>query len=302
MENKIEISAEKNFERLDIFLAEKLNFSRNRIKNLIQDKKIFCEKNKNLKSSSKVQEGDKFFAEIPESENMKILEPEPVDFDVVYEDPHILVINKPSGLVVHPAHGNWSGTLVNGLVYRYPDMKKLEARLRPGIVHRLDASTSGLMVVARTEKASSELQRMFKDREIDKKYIALVHGQPKRLEGTISGAIERDPKNFLKMSVAENGRPSLTGYRVLWTRKNISMVMCKLFTGRTHQIRVHFSALGCPLAGDCIYGAPEKDSELGRVYLHSWRLSFKHPETGEEMTFRQNIPEDFLAFIKDFQE
>ena len=302
MENKIEISAEKNFERLDIFLAEKLNFSRNRIKNLIQDKKIFCEKNKNLKSSSKVQEGDKFFAEIPESENMKILEPEPVDFDVVYEDPHILVINKPSGLVVHPAHGNWSGTLVNGLVYRYPDMKKLEARLRPGIVHRLDASTSGLMVVARTEKASSELQRMFKDREIDKKYIALVHGQPKRLEGTISGAIERDPKNFLKMSVAENGRPSLTGYRVLWTRKNISMVMCKLFTGRTHQIRVHFSALGCPLAGDCIYGAPEKDSELGRVYLHSWRLSFKHPETGEEMTFRQNIPEDFLAFIKDLQE
>ena len=138
---------------------------------------------------------------------------------------------------------------------------------------------------------------MFKDREIDKNYIALAHGRPKRPEGTISGPIDRDPDNFLKMAIIAGGKPSLTGYKVLWTRNNISMVKFKLYTGRTHQIRVHFSALGCPLVGDCTYGAPENESELGRVYLHSWRLSFKHPVTGEQMNFKKNITPDFLDYI-----
>ena len=231
------------------------------------------------------------------SKNENFLRAEPVDFEVVYEDADILIVNKPAGVVVHPSPGNWRNTLVNGLVYRYPEMKKLTAWLRPGIVHRLDATTSGLMVVARTEQATLELQKMFKEREVDKKYIALAHGRPKRLEGTISGPIDRDPDNFLKMAIVAGGKPSLTGYKVLWTRNNISMVEFKLYTGRTHQIRVHFAGLGCPLVGDCIYGAPEKDSELGRVFLHSWRLSFKHPVTGEQMTFKQNITPDFTDYI-----
>ncbi|MBR1486966.1 MAG: RluA family pseudouridine synthase, partial [Synergistaceae bacterium] len=278
----VPVVADEDFERLDKFLAEKLEISRTRAATLIRFRKISLDGETKLKSSQKVQTGEKFLVNFPRSKNEKYLRPEPVDFETLYEDENIIVISKPSGVVVHPSPGNWRNTLVNGLVYRYPDLKKLEAWLRPGIVHRLDATTSGLMVVARTEKATIELQRMFKDREIDKHYIALAHGRPERLEGIISGPIDRDPDNYLKMAIVEGGKPSLTGYKVLWTRNNISMVEFKLYTGRTHQIRVHFSTLGCPLVGDWLYGANEKDSELGRVFLHSWRLSFKHPITGEQ--------------------
>lgn len=291
----IEITAEEDYERLDTFLAEELDMSRNRAQGLIRNRHVTGAKK--LKPSMKVQTGDKFSIEIPQSENMLYLKAEPVDFEVVYEDPYMLVINKPAGVVVHPSPGNWRNTLVNGLVYRYPEMKELPNWLRPGIVHRLDATTSGLMIVARTEKSTIELQRMFKDREVDKNYIALVHGKPKRLEGTISGPLDRDPDNFLKFAVVLGGKSSLTGYKVLWTKNNISMIKVKLFTGRTHQIRVHFSALGCPLVGDTVYGAPEEEAELGRVYLHSWRLSFNHPVTKEKMTFTQNITNEFIEYI-----
>ena len=292
-----EIIAEEDFERLDIFLSEELEMTRSRVQKLINGKYVTGEKA--LKSSTKVKTGDKFSVEIPISKNMAYLKAEPVDFEVVYEDEYILVINKPAGLVVHPSPGNWRNTLVNGLVYRYPELKALENWLRPGIVHRLDSGTSGLMVVARTQKVCTELQRMFRDREIDKHYIALAHGRPKRTEGTISGPLDRDPGNFLKMAVVLGGKASLTGYKVLWTRNNISMVHFKLFTGRTHQIRVHFSALGCPLVGDTVYGAPQEEAELGRVYLHSWQLSFVHPVTDQRVTFRQNIPECFLSYINE---
>ena len=291
----IEIIAEEDYERLDTFLAEELDISRTRVQGLIKNKHITGAKK--LKSSMKVQTGDKFSVVIPVSENVAYLRAEPVDFEVVYEDKYLLVINKPAGVVVHPSPGNWRNTLVNGLVYRYPDLKELTTWLRPGIVHRLDSGTSGLMVVARTEKVTSEFLRMFKDREIDKNYIAIVHGRPKKLEATISGPLDRDPNNFLKMAVVLGGKSSLTGYKVLWTQNNISMIKIKLFTGRTHQIRVHFSALGCPLVGDVVYGAPENESELGRVLLHSWKLSFTHPVTKEKMTFRKNIPAEFINYI-----
>ncbi|MDY6399297.1 MAG: RluA family pseudouridine synthase [Synergistales bacterium] len=294
---KIEVTAEENFDRLDVFLAEELEFTRNRVQNLIKRGHIRSDGRK-LKSSMNVQKGDKFLVDVQVSENAMYLRAEPVDFEVVYEDEYLLVINKPAGLVVHPSPGNWRNTLVNGLVYRYPELKLLTNWLRPGIVHRLDSGTSGLMVVARTQKMSKDLQKLFSDREVDKNYIALAHGKPKRLEGTISGPLDRDPDNFLKMAVVLGGKSSLTGYKVLWTKNNISMVKFKLFTGRTHQIRVHFSALGCPLVGDTVYGAPKEEAELGRVYLHSWRLSFVHPATNERMTFRQNIPECFIEYIK----
>lgn len=294
---KIEVTAEENFDRLDVFLAEELEFTRNRVQNLIKRGHIRSDGRK-LKSSMNVQKGDKFLVDVQVSENAMYLRAEPVDFEVVYEDEYLLVINKPAGLVVHPSPGNWRNTLVNGLVYRYPELKLLTDWLRPGIVHRLDSGTSGLMVVARTQKMSKDLQKLFANREVDKNYIALAHGKPKRLEGTISGPLDRDPDNFLKMAVVLGGKSSLTGYKVLWTKNNISMVKFKLFTGRTHQIRVHFSALGCPLVGDTVYGAPKEEAELGRVYLHSWKLSFVHPATNERMTFRQNIPECFIEYIK----
>lgn len=293
----IEIVAEHNYERLDMFLVECLEISRTKAQNYIKNKNVHAEIK--LKNSMPVHEGQRFFVEIPESPNLKALEGDPnVKFDVVYEDEYLLVINKPPRLVVHPAPGNWSGTLVNGLVYRYPEMRQMTSFMRPGIVHRLDSVTSGLMTVARTQKMYDLMQNMFVERKVSKKYLALVHGCPKKREGILSGPLDRDPDNFMRMVVIEGGKPSLTGYRVLWSRKEYSLVMCELFTGRMHQIRVHMSALGCPLVGDAMYGAQAFGDEFsGRVYLHSWELGFRHPATENDMLFRQPLPEDFLQRI-----
>lgn len=293
----IEITAENDCERLDIFLSEQLEITRSNAQKLIKAGNITG--HAKLKPSMKVLRGQIFFAAIPESENIKAIDPENIDFNVVYEDKYLLVINKPSGLVVHPAPGNWHNTLVNGLVYRYPEFRLMTNRMRPGIIHRLDAGTSGLMVVARTQNICDVMQKMFQARKVSKHYLALTHGAPKKREGILSGPIARDPDNFLKMSVIENGKAALTGYKVLWTRHNVSLVECKLFTGRTHQIRVHLSALGCPLLGDELYGANDDGKKFSRVYLHSWKLNFIHPVTGENLSFRQNINDDFRKIIHD---
>ncbi len=291
----IEITSQHDYERLDVFISEQLEITRSKAQTYI--KEGYITGSKKLKPSMKVSEGQKFFAELPESPNMTELKAESVEFEVVYEDEYLLVINKPSGLVVHPAPGNWSGTLVNGLVYRYPEFRLMTNRLRPGIVHRLDAGTSGLMIAARTQNVCDELQKRFAAREIRKTYLALVHGFPKKHEGILSGPIDRDPNNFMRMSVVENGKPSLTGYRVLWKMNHHSLIECRLFTGRMHQIRVHMSALGCPLVGDVLYGAD--DDFNGRVYLHSWKLNFEHPVTHENLSFKQKLPDDFMIRIYD---
>ena len=297
---RVEILAENDYARTDIFLAEQLEKTRSAVQRLISSGKISTEDGKNAKASRKVIAGQKFIAEIPESLNMTYLRAEPVDFEVVYEDDYLVVVSKPSGIVVHPAPGNWRGTLVNGLVYRYPELRVMTNWLRPGIVHRLDGGTSGLMVVARSQKILIQLQAMFKERTVHKHYIALIHGVPEKREGILSGPIARNPDNPLQMIIAEGGKPSLTGYKVLWSMNGISLVECELFTGRTHQIRVHMSALGCPLVGDKLYGA--NDEGLGRVYLHSWKLEFTHPVTGEAMKFRKNVTPDFTERIKFLHE
>lgn len=298
----IEITASHDYERLDVFLVECLEISRTKAQQYIKDKNIQAEGIKKLKSSMRVHEGQKFFIEIPKSLNMHRLEGDRrVKFDVVYADKYLFVINKPARLVVHPAPGNWHGTLVNGLVYRYPEMRLMTNPMRPGIVHRLDSVTSGLMTVARTQKMYDVMQKMFSERKVNKKYLALVHGCPQKHEGILSGPLARDPDNFMRMVVIEGGKPSLTGYKVLWSRNNYSLVMCELFTGRMHQIRAHMSASGCPLVGDTMYGA-ERFGDVfdGRIYLHSWELGFEHPATGEAMSFRQVIPEDFKEAIKKY--
>ena len=290
-----DITAIKDYERLDIFLAEVLGISRSRSNMYIRKKYV---KGGKLKPSMKVSAGQKFIVDAPESPNMNGLEAKDIAFDVVYEDEYLLVINKPSGLVVHPAPGNWTNTLVNGLVYRYPEMRKLTDRMRPGIVHRLDSPTSGLMMIARTQEMTLALQKMFTERQVSKTYLALTHGAPEKNEGILSGPIDRDPDTPMKMAVVDGGRPSLTGYRVLWRMRGHSLVECKLYTGRTHQIRVHMSALGCPLVGDTMYGAERYGDEFtGRIYLHSWRLEFEHPATGRAMKFVQTVPHDFRGMI-----
>ena len=294
----IELTATRDYERLDIFLVEELGISRTRSNKYIRNRYVKSVPVKKLKPSMNIASGEKFIVDAPESPNVKGLPGEDIAFEVVYEDEYLLVINKPSGLVVHPAPGNTEHTLVNGLVYRYPEMRQLTDRQRPGIVHRLDSPTSGLMIVARTQPMTLALQKMFMERKVSKIYIALMHGEPDKHEGILSGPICRDPKQPERMAVMEGGRASLTGYRVLWSMRGYSLVECKLYTGRTHQIRVHMSAMGCPLVGDTMYGAERYGDEFtGRIYLHSWRLEFEHPATGEEMKFLEKLPHDFVGMI-----
>ena len=275
--------------RLDVFLARRLGLTRSFAQRLVREGRVSCGGSR-PKPSQRVGNGTVCRVGMPPPESLEI-EPEPVDFRVVHEDDALLVVDKPAGLVVHPAPGHWRGTLVHGLMWRYPAMGPFNNVRRPGIVHRLDATTSGLMVVARRQDAMEALQAMFRDRSVDKEYLALVHGCPAPGEGTLSGPVGRDPANRLRMAVVEGGRPALTGYRVLSHREGLSLVLCTLHTGRTHQIRVHLAALGHPLVGDALYGAPDEPG-FGRVFLHSWRLAFAHPTTGVRMEFRSPLPLD----------
>ena len=247
--------------RLDVFLSHGLGVTRSFAQRLLKEGRVEGPGGR-LRPAAKVLPGAAYRVALPEPEGMEI-EPEPAAFGVVYEDRDLAVIDKPAGLVVHPAPGHWRGTLVHGLLWRYPEMRLLRNRLRPGIVHRLDATTSGLMVVARRQEAMEELQRMFQARRVTKE----------------------------RMAVVEGGRPALTGYRVLWRRGGASLTVCSLFTGRTHQIRVHMAALGHPLFGDALYGA-SRGRELGRVFLHSWCLAFPHPVTGVPLSFRLPLPRE----------
>ncbi len=275
--------------RLDVFLSRGLGVTRSFAQRLLKEGRVEGPGTR-LRPAAKVLPGAVYRVALPEPEGMEI-EPEPVAFGVVYEDRDLVVIDKPAGIVVHPAPGHWRGTLVHGLLWRYPEMRLLRNRLRPGIVHRLDATTSGLMVVARRQEVMEELQRMFQARQVTKEYLALAQGALPSDRGTLSGPIARDPENPLRMAVVEGGRPALTGYRVLWRRGGASLTVCSLFTGRTHQIRVHMAALGHPLFGDALYGA-SRGRELGRVFLHSWCLAFPHPVTGVPLSFRLPLPHE----------
>ena len=274
--------------RLDVFLSQQLGVARSFAQKMIKEGHVSTEGGGKLKPSTPVAAGDLFTVALPPPETLEI-EPEDVPFDVVYEDRWLLVVDKPAGLVVHPAPGNWRATLVHGLLWRYPDMGPFNNVQRPGIVHRLDATTSGLMLVAREQKTMELLQKAFKERSVKKEYLALVQGNFERAVGVLEGPIDRHPQNRLKMAVVEGGRPSTTEYRVLWNRGNAALVVCKLITGRTHQIRVHMAAAGHPLVGDVLYGAREVP-DFKRVFLHSWRLAFVHPITGQDLNFRCPLP------------
>ena len=296
-----ELKAEQAYERLDTFISESLGISRTKAQKLIRTHGVKYSDERELKPSTAVAEGQTFKVRNPVDTHPaegKSVTPEDIPFDVLYEDEHLIVINKPSGLVVHPAPGNWEHTLVNALVYRFPDMRMLTNWLRPGIVHRLDAPTSGVMMVARSDRMTLELQKIFAERRVRKTYLAIAHNAPEKYEGVLSGPIDRDPDVPMKMAVVEGGKPSLTGYRVLWEMRGHSLIECRLFTGRMHQIRVHLSSLGCPLVGDTMYGAQAFGDEFtGRIYLHSWQLEFRHPATGKELKFRQPVPHDFRGMI-----
>jgi len=248
-----------------------------------------------------VRAGDEISIQHPEAPAQG-LQAEPVEFGILYEDEDILVINKPPGLVVHPSEGSPTGTLVHGLLYfdeeSFADMT--DETLRPGIVHRLDKDTSGVMVVARNLEARHFLKQAFKDREVEKTYLTLVVGEFGSVTGTIESQIGRNPHNRLKMGVvSEGGKAALTKYRVLGSAQGCSLLEVRIFTGRTHQIRVHFSHLHHPVLGDSLYGGnrPGVPYRAPRQLLHAWKLAFPHPRTGTMREYMAPLPEDFTAAL-----
>jgi 23S rRNA pseudouridine1911/1915/1917 synthase len=246
------------------------------------------------KSGYRVRAGEQIKGFIPPPEPVRF-HPEPIPLDILYEDMHLIVVNKPPGLVVHPAPGHHSGTLVNGLLYHCPNLEGIGTKLRPGIVHRLDKDTSGTLVVAKTGFVHHHLSDQFKSRRIEKKYLALVLGEPRADSGTISDPIGRHPIHRKRMSTtSRKGREAETRWRVRKRIEGATLLELDLKTGRTHQIRVHCAAIHHPIIGDPVYGYRRISKQISapRQMLHAWRLGFFHPATGEWMRFESPIPED----------
>ncbi|WP_027389756.1 RluA family pseudouridine synthase [Chrysiogenes arsenatis] len=286
-------------ERLDKYLADNTPITRSGCARLIENGHITVNGVTVTKPSAKLHAGYDITVTIPEPEHLN-LTPENIPLDIRYEDEHLLVINKPAGLVVHPAAGNWSGTLVNGLLYYlHNDISPIGGVLRPGIVHRLDKDTSGLMIVAKSEAAHLRLVEMFSNKEIERHYLALVHGKPQD-SGTISGNIGRDPRDRKKMAIVEAplGKHAITHYttleRFLIDQHPATYIRCQLDTGRTHQIRVHLRSIHAPLIADELYGygTEKRWVTLRRQALHSATVRFHHPIHGEWLECHEPLPED----------
>ena len=279
-------------ERLDKVLNEELpDLSRSYLQQLIKEKAILV--NKTLeKANYKCRLGDIIEVSINAPESLAII-PEAMDLDLVYQDEYVAVVNKPAGLVVHPAPGNMSGTLVNGLMFVLKDLSGINGVLRPGIVHRIDKDTSGLIMVAKNDFAHESLVKQLVEKTVTRKYMALVHGQIPHATGVVDAPIGRDPKDRKKMAVVENGKQAITHFKVLQRFSDYTLVECRLETGRTHQIRVHMRYIGYPLAGDPQYG-PRKTLETGYgQLLHAAILGFNHPKTGAYLEFFAPIPDYF---------
>jgi len=293
--------------RLDIFINHhEPHISRSRIQTLIKEGLARVD-GKTEKSGYKVKLGEGVTLELPERKAFEVL-PEPIPLSVIYEDPHIIVLNKPAGLVVHPAPGNYTGTLVNALLYHYGSLPSSgpggqgSERERAGIVHRLDKDTSGVMVVARTQGALRSLSAQFKNRVVRKKYVALVSGVIKKGSGTIEVGIGRHVKERKKISThTHSAREAVTLYKVQERLKNATLVEVEIKTGRTHQIRVHMAFIGHPILGDRVYGgvrmAKIDGLEIARQMLHAESLSLLHPDTGHPMTFSAPPPADMAEVL-----
>ena len=284
-------------ERIDSYLAKELNISRSKVQKLIKQGLVTVNE-KVISSNYLVKVGD--FISVNDDLDYDIsLEPEDIEIDVVYEDSDLLVINKASGMVVHPAPGHYSHTLVNALLYRFQISGG--EKNRPGIVHRLDKDTSGLMMVAKGEKTHEKLSRMIANKEVERHYLAIVDGVIKHDTGTIDAPIGRDANNRQKMAVTDvHGKEAVTHFRVLETFSNHTLVECILETGRTHQIRVHMAYIGHPVSNDPLYGRG-KSTEFGQM-LHSKSIKFKHPTTGKELFFEVDPPKEFLEKLEKLRE
>lgn len=289
--------------RIDRYLSEICpSQSRSYLQKLLKDGAVTVNGSA-VKSNYKVSEGDTIVLEVPEAVEPEIL-PEQLDLDILYEDEDIIVINKPKGMVVHPAAGHSSGTLVNGLMWHCRDnLSGINGVLRPGIVHRIDMDTTGVLVVCKNDSAHGSVAKQLKEHSITRKYYAIVHGVMKADEGTVNAPIGRHPVERKKMAVNEkNGRSAVTHYRVLERFSQFTYVECQLETGRTHQIRVHMASIHHPLLGDAVYGPSKCPYTLQGQTLHAGVLGFIHPRTGEYMEFHAPLPEYFEKMLQKLRE
>jgi len=292
-------------ERADVWLcaASAGEFTRSRVKNLIDAGKVARNGEVFTTTSANVRPGDVFTVEVPDTAR-KILEAQDIPLQIIYEDADIVVVDKAPGLVTHPAAGHHDGTLVNALLHHSPEMFSINSEERPGIVHRLDRDTSGVMVAAKNDRAMAALCAAFQNGQVRKIYHTLVHGIPVPPEGRVETLIGRHPRKRQEMAVVErNGKHAITNYRVLQTHGALALLEVRIETGRTHQIRVHCRHIGHPVAGDSVYGKPKLDALLPhpppRQMLHARVLTLPHPATGATMTFEAPLPADFKEVLSD---
>ncbi|AIK36720.1 MULTISPECIES: RluA family pseudouridine synthase [Bacillus] len=288
---QVTVTEEQKSERIDKFLAGVNNeWSRSQVQQWIKDGVVTVNGN-DIKGNYKVKVNDEIAVAIPDPEELDIL-PEDMNLEIYYEDADVLVVNKPRGMVVHPAPGHTSGTLVNGLMHHCTDLSGINGVMRPGIVHRIDKDTSGLLMVAKNDMAHESLVNQLVAKTVTRRYKAIVHGVIPHDKGTIDAPIGRDKKDRQSMTVDENGKHAVTHFQVLERFKDFTLVECRLETGRTHQIRVHMKYIGYPLAGDPKYG-PKKTLDINGQALHAGILGFDHPRTGEYIEFEAPVPAVF---------
>jgi 23S rRNA pseudouridine1911/1915/1917 synthase len=299
-ERIIRLHVDEAARRLDHYLARALpDVSRATIQRLIRQGLITVD-GLASRASSPVKPGMQVVARIPPPTPAAQVSPQAIMLDVVYEDGDLLVVNKPAGMVVHPAAGHYEGTLVNALLARYPHLAAGDEG-RPGIVHRLDRDTSGLLVVAKTETALDYLRAQFRSRQVKKTYLALVHGRPPKPEGIVEVPLGRDPRQRKRMAVVAGGRPARTGFRVLEDLGEYSLLSVSLETGRTHQIRVHLAWLGVPVVGDGVYGRRRNRLGLARQALHAWRLAFERPGGRGRLELEAPLPADLEKVLEELR-
>ncbi len=285
----IELTVDRSGERLDSFLTRRCpDLSRNQVHRLIAEELVTVS-NRQVKPSLRLARGDQVIARIQPPQPLQ-LAPETIPLTIIYQDDDIIVIDKPAGLVVHPAPGHPSGTLVNAILALCPDLTGIGGTLRPGIVHRLDKDTSGLLVVAKNDRAHRSLVRQLKEREVHKTYLALVRGAPQPVEGVIDSPIGRNPRNRKKMAVLANGRDAASRYRTLQLWDDYTLLAVEPITGRTHQIRVHLAAIGHPVVGDITYGG--RSALINRQFLHAHRIAFQLPTSERSIEFESPLPPD----------
>lgn len=293
------ISEEQKGERIDkaISLLE-ADWSRSQIQNWLKDGVVLVN-GETVKTNYKVKKDDIIIVSPPEAEPLDI-QAEDLNLDIIYEDSDVLVVNKPRGMVVHPAPGHTAGTLVNGLMYHCDDLSGINGVMRPGIVHRIDKDTSGLLMVAKNDKAHESLVNQLVKKTVTRKYTALVHGHIPHDKGTIDAPLGRDKKDRQSMAVVDSGKHAVTHFRVTERFGNFTLVECRLETGRTHQIRVHMKYIGFPLAGDPKYG-PKKTIDFNGQALHAGVLGFIHPRTEEYLEFEAPLPEEFNVMLEEMK-